>query len=519
MRTKPNFDAGCLRPFPTKDLASLPEKGPDKEEQMRKKLTLLLAVAAIVVAPPGAHAAAQCAEASAGGDWPLYGHDLQNSRTQLDTTIDAATAPNLAPAWVFNVTSQKGSGAINSTPTIADGCVFVATDQGDVYALNAETGALVWEQHYTVAETRLGGVITGAVAISHGYAFVTISDAGHPFLAALGEFDGIERWRAVVDDRYGSFIDASPVPYDDLVFVGFAGDEYGAEARGGYAIVGIEEQAVVYKQYTIPDNEFQAGYFGGSVWSTGVVDENGHLYVGAGNPASHSKEAPYTDAVLKIDLNEGPTFGHILDAYKGNTDQYYPGLDRQPACQNAPDITYGDAWSITCVQFDLDFGASPTLFKDALGHTMVGAQQKAGIFHGIYAEGMEQAWTSIVGTPCFICNAASPAVSNGTIVTVGTMPGQVIAMNQNTGGYTWASPLADLVHYNSVTIGKGVAFAPDFYGNLNGFDLGTGAPILKRNMALDVGTTVNGTSSAGVALARNKLYAPAAGFLIAYRTP
>jgi outer membrane protein assembly factor BamB len=483
---------------------------------------LFAGIALIASVASGAHGATggSCAGPHAGGDWRLYGHDLSNTRTQPQSTIDTTKAGSLAPAEVFNTANQQGSGNINSTPTVADGCVFFATDAGDVYALNADNLGIVWHDHYAVGQTRLGGTITGAISIDQNMALVAVSDAGHPFVAALDEMTGTEKWRSVIDDRAGSFVNASPTPFNGMIFEGFAGDEYGPAARGGFAILDESTGAVLAKHYTIPDTDFDKGYYGGSVWSTPVVDTaSGYLYVGAGNPASHNKEHQYTDALLKIDVDPArtATFGTIVDAYKGNVDQYYPGLDRQPVCRANPDVTYADAWSATCVQFDLDFGASPNLFTDPRGNVIVGDLQKSGVYHAVYTKGMEQAWTALVGTPCFICNASSPAMDGGAVFAAGSGSGQLAAMDRNTGGYRWLAPLMDLVHYEGVSVANGVVYVPDFYGNLNAFDESSGLPLLKRNMGQDAGTFVGGTTSAGAAIARDTVYVPAAGYLIAYR--
>jgi outer membrane protein assembly factor BamB len=488
---------------------------------MPRKASMLLTCLALVTAGSvGAHAEtpAACGTARPGGDWPLYGNDLSNTRTQNQTSIDPVRAQALTPGFIFDVAKHEGSGNINSTPTVAGGCVYVGTDGGDVFALNADSGDVVWHRNYFVASTRLGGVITGAIAIDNGTAFVAVSDAGHPFLAALDAASGQERWRAVVDDRPGSFTNASPVPFDGKVFLGFSGDEYVPDARGGYAIIDQRDGTVLTHTYTIPQDDYARDYYGGSIWSSAVVDQvNDYLYVGSGNPASHDKEHQATNSILKIDVGARPTFGAIVDSYKGTVEQYYPGLNHQPACEAQPDITYGDAWSATCVQFDLDFGSSPNLYTDARGNVMVTELQKSGVLHGVFTDHMSAAWTTVLGTPCFVCNAASTATHGDTVFAVATQPGQLVAVDRISGAYRWVQPLADAVHYESVSVANGVVYVPDFFGNLNAFDEATGVPLLKHQVGLDVGAAVLGTTSAGAAIARDTVYLPAAGFVVAYR--
>ncbi|MHB8512239.1 MAG: outer membrane protein assembly factor BamB family protein [Actinomycetota bacterium] len=490
----------------------------DTRGVMMRRLFVGLLVLGAGLSPVGAHAGGSCASTHVGGDWPLYGHDLSNSRTSADTAENTTSVITMAAKWVFNIANVGGSGSVQTTPTVADGCVFVSTDGGDVVALNADDGSLVWHNQYVVGSVRLGGVISGAVAIDNGLALVNVTDAGQPYTVALDEFTGAEKWRTTIITRPGAFINASPVPFNGMVFVGFAGDEYSTEARGGYDILRESDGSILHQQFTISDADFNNGYWGGSVWATAAVDQaTQFLFVGAGNPNSKTKEDPHTNAILKIDVNPSSgTFGEIVSSYKGLTDQYYPGLDQQPVCQADPNITYSNAWSASCAQLDLDFGSSPTLYKDSKGALRIGVQQKAGVFHSIDASTMTMDWSKPDGTPCFACSAASAANDNGTIVSAPSLPGQVVSLAGDDGSLRWLSPLVDIVHYNSVSIANGVAYVTDFYGNLNAFDEATGLPLFKRNMALDAGTNVNGTSSAGVSIARNNVYVGAAGFVIAY---
>ena len=77
-----------------------------------------------VIGPPGlvvalslisfassASAAAPCAtQPSSGGQWPMYGHDVSNTRTQPEASgLGPAAVSKLAPAWVFSTSSTGDS--------------------------------------------------------------------------------------------------------------------------------------------------------------------------------------------------------------------------------------------------------------------------------------------------------------------------------------------------------------------------------------------------------------------------
>src|SRR5213593_1585294 len=114
---------------------------------MRRAVALLaagLATLAVTVPPAVSASRAACASAKhAGGDWPMYGHDYGNSRFQdQELTIGTLQAPTLHKAWAF---STDGKGDFTGTPVEADGCVYVGSNDGWAFALNADTGAPVWQ--------------------------------------------------------------------------------------------------------------------------------------------------------------------------------------------------------------------------------------------------------------------------------------------------------------------------------------------------------------------------------------
>src|SRR3954447_23526642 len=90
---------------------------------------------AIAVVVAGAAAAP-----GARADWPLYGHDLANSRSAGADGPSAYDARALRETWSFS----SPTGDFTGTPVVAGG-VLVAGDQGGhVYALDAVTGKVLW---------------------------------------------------------------------------------------------------------------------------------------------------------------------------------------------------------------------------------------------------------------------------------------------------------------------------------------------------------------------------------------
>lgn len=496
---------------------------------MKARLVALFALGALVATLATPASAAACADPKADlGEWRSYSGNLEGTRTQTASpAINPASAANLTLAWVFETNvAQSGGGTFSNTPIVADGCVFLASNTGFAYALNADSGELVWKSEKLPGngQTLLGGVIVGSPVVAEGKVYVGVSQPGQPYVAALDETTGALLWTTAVTGfdaatkQNNALINASPVYYDGMIFQGFAGNEGGSVARGGFAIVDASTGERLVHTYTINDAEYAAGYRGASVWCTAAIDAaTGYAYACGGNPASKRIEHRYSNAMLKIDVNPArATFGQIVDSYKGDNDQYYPGLDRQPACDALGD-TLVAVWSLACLQLDLDFGASPALTTDALGNTIVGNLQKSGIYHALYADHMDRAWTTVVGGPCAACNAGSAAVDGTNVYVVGTPGGVLSSLTRNNGRYRWAQPIGDGTHFQSTSSANGVAFTVDGGGTLRAFDGESGVPLFVRPLTIDTtGSAVDG-SSQGVAIARNLVYVTSGPYTFAYK--
>jgi polyvinyl alcohol dehydrogenase (cytochrome) len=507
---------------------------------------VLLGGLAMLAAPLPGHAVtpAGCATTDpGGGSWPSLNHDNKGSRNQpLEDQIGTGNVTTLAPRWSFSTSGIPTGGTFEGTPVVADGCVFLeasAGDNGTVIALNADDGSLVWTHSESMpASGRLGGALVGSPVIDQGKVVLLVDQAGGPIAEALDEATGAVLWKTVYDTAAVSFTNASAVVWNGLVFAGIAGDEYQDGARGGFAILSESTGAILAHTYTIPDADFAYGYRGASVWSTAAVDAStGYAYVGTGNPGGCHEDSngncvsqarithPNTDAIIKVDLNQADTstFGQIVAVYRGTPDQYIDGLDRQPACQAAGNILYGTdaqlnpapAWSVTCFQFDLDFGASPALFNDPTGRPVVGELQKSGVYHVVTRDTMAREWTATVGGPCYGCNAGTPGTDANGVYVEGTPGGQMFSFDPG-GSLRWASPVADGLHYNATSTANGVAYTVDTAGDVVAFDTTTGAQLLRRPVAADVANAVAAVTSTGVAIARHTVYAAVDGYLVAY---
>src|SRR5205823_11139794 len=72
--------------------------------------------------------------------WPSAGHDLQNTRNQnTENKISVANVANLAVQWQFTT-----GGDVSATPAVDETAVYVPDWAGNLFAVDRNTGALLW---------------------------------------------------------------------------------------------------------------------------------------------------------------------------------------------------------------------------------------------------------------------------------------------------------------------------------------------------------------------------------------
>ena len=454
-----------------------------------------------------------CAAANPpGGEWPFYSGTLDGHREQLkEKSIDRGNVSELGVAWRA---SMPDGGVIHSTPVVADGCVYTGTDLGNVYALNADTGKVVWSRALGEggegSGTFEGAGIVGSPAVADGLVYVGATTPKASALSALDQATGKVVWKRVVDKDEGGGLDSSPVPFNGMVFQAFKGDESSDHSNPGFAIVdGSRKKAgkILVKTHTIPPEDFAAGYRGGSIINTPAVDLKRDLvFAGTGNPVSE-KQHPRTNSLLKIDADPAsPSFGTILASHRGTSDSYpFPEDVDSPACQTTVQWPIG---RFSCAQFDFNFLSSPNLWTNSEGRRMFGGLQKSGVYTAVYTDTMELAWQATLGVPCFGCNLSSTAVDENAIY-VAVTGGNLYALDRDTGGVKWATPMTGTLRYNGVAVANRIVYSlNDATGTLQAFDASNGAQLFAHPFSQDTGEPMNDTgNSSGVSVARNTVFA------------
>ncbi|MEX2489751.1 MAG: outer membrane protein assembly factor BamB [Pseudomonadales bacterium] len=123
--------------------------------------------------------------------------------------------------WDHNIGGGAESGAVNIVPGLAGNRVFIASPDGNVLALDADSGKVRWKIQvqglYSTKERKAMfpddmDVITGGVGVGGDLAVVAVVGGE---LIALNQSDGSVAWRA----KTSSEVLASPAVDEELVFV------------------------------------------------------------------------------------------------------------------------------------------------------------------------------------------------------------------------------------------------------------------------------------------------------------
>ncbi len=254
-------------------------------------------------------------------DWNGWGNGAENQRFQPAAAagLDADSVPRLKLRWVFG---YPGGTSAYGQPTVVGGRVFVGTDIGYVYSLDAASGCVYWS--YRAAAGVRNAMTVGPIT-THGRARIAVFFGDLKASAyAIDAQDGSEIWKTRIEDHYATRVTAAPALYKGRLYVPISAWE-GFQARipdypcctavGSVSAVEANTGRVIWKTYTIaqrpqPTQKNSSGVqqwapAGVPVWNTPTVDaKRSVVYVGTGDASTYPAPAT-SDAVLALDLATG----------------------------------------------------------------------------------------------------------------------------------------------------------------------------------------------------------------------
>ena len=432
-----------------------------------------------------------------------WGITPENTRHIAGATagLAAADVPRLKVKWAFAFPNAQRA---RSQPAIGYGAVYVGSQNGTVYALDAETGCVRWTFRAS-AEVRTAVVIEPPAAASarHATPMVYFGDL-IARVYALDAFTGQLRWVVKADDHPNATVTAAPVLHDGRLYVSVSSLEVTSAAdpsyecctfRGSLLALDALTGATRWKSYTIPEAPREVGRTkigtrilapsGAPVWNSAVVDtRRGALYVGTGENYS-TPAGDTSDAILAFRMSDGEMLWHAQK-------------------------TRGDAWNVACMLKDnpncppedgpdFDFGAASMLSRRAGAPDLLLSGQKSGMVYGTDPDARGRiVWSQRVGRGGIQGGVHFGMASDGErlYVPISDMRDEhngktysepsragLYALDPATGRFLWSTPADDVCGDRpfcdpgisaSITSIPGVVFAGHMDGRLRGYDATTG---------------------------------------------
>ena len=428
---------------------------------------------------------------SAAPNWTGWSPTVRNAHFQpaAHAGLTAAQVPRLRLKWAFGFPDATSAWA---QPTIAGGRLFVGSQNGSVYALDAASGCIDW-----IFSARAGvrtAVVIGRPVRTARVAAYFADQNGYVY--AVDAATGHEIWSRKADEHPLVRLTGSPALFDGRLYVPLSSYEEGGKPpgyacctfRGGVIALDARSGSTIWRAYTIADAPTMIrayadgtevwGPSGAAVWSAPTVDaKRGALYVGTGNTYSGAPQ-PAADAVVAFDLKTG-AMRWARQMYPGERDVY--------GC------TPGEVNCAPKAGPDFDFGASPILAALPNGRDLIVAGQKSGVAYALDPDRKgEQVWRYRAGGGSGLGGIQWGIAADDRQVYLPVAdiyderPGGLHAVSLLTGKPAWVTPAPPPVcgkpnrgcnsaQFSAITVVPGIVFSPSNDGAVRAYATDSGA--------------------------------------------
>lgn len=283
--------------------------------------------------------------------------------------------------WAFGYDGDVNAFAL---PAFFDGQMFVGSARGSIYALRSESGCVQWTFDAN------GPVRSAMIVVPNGARHVLLFGDQIGWYYALEAETGKLIWKKRVEEHDTARLTGAALVHDGVVYVPVASWEEtrssGADYlcctfRGALVALRIRDGQQVWKSYMVPEPTEQGrtesgkakwGPSGASIWSTPVYDAKRNvIYVTTGD--NFSGPATLTsDALVAL----SPADGRIVWASQTTANDVSPS-ERGP---------------------DFDYGSPPLIIKTPEGRELILAGQKSAIVYAFDPDKKgEVVWQTRVG--------------------------------------------------------------------------------------------------------------------------
>jgi len=361
------------------------EQGADLTQAERRAVADFLGARPAAGTNPPPPSASKCTsvppfDPSGTSNWAGWSPDVTNTRLQpaAKAGLTPDQASKLTLKWAFGFPNAATARAL---PTVAGGRVFVGSQSGTVYALDAKTGCTIWT-FQAKAGVRTGIVIGPKAAGGSGWG--AYFGDGRANAYGIDAATGEQMWTRQIEDHRSANITGTPTLYQNRLYVPVASSEEGQGGNASYecctfrgSIVALDAGtgALVWKTFTIaaeakpigknPSGSTRWGPSGGGVWSSPTVDAKRHVvYAATGNMYTEPQQKT-SDAIMAFDLDTGAV------KWTSQVTEKDVFMICQAGAGNCP--AAGELGP------DHDFGNAPILVTRTDGKDIIVAGQKSGI--------------------------------------------------------------------------------------------------------------------------------------------
>jgi len=378
-------------------------------------MMLLLGPPTLAITQDGPAAEQTAAPQNQNGDtsWPLYNMAWESRRY---VELDGINNRNVGGLKEQCRIAVDEAGSFQSGLLLAEGRLYANTRLATV-AVDPTNCLVLWKSVYAPEDKEVQPTNRGS-AYANGRLFRGTVDCR---VLALDAATGATLWKVKpCDPTGGEWFSSAPIVWNDLVFIGIAGGDWGVQGR--LFALDAKTGREVWHFHTIPQGgEFGADTWkagsaqtgGGGMWSTYTLDPtSGELFVSVGNAA------PDFDIQARTGKNLFTDSLVVLDARTGALKWWYQVEERD--------------------DHDLDLGAAAMLFDLSDGRPAVAVAGKNGYLYVIDRRSHKLLYKTAVTT---ILNSG-PISLQGTK----TCPGIV-------GGVEWNGPALDRLN-RAIVVGS-----------------------------------------------------------------
>lgn len=449
-------------------------------------------------------------QASSSVSWPMVGFNLQHTgENPYENILSPSDVASVSQRWATNV----GGTYIDDQPVVAanvnvngttQNLLYVGDEHGHLTALNATTGAVVWQR---ALGWQLGGSsnpgcqyspfgISDSPAIDQASNTLYVVD-GTNELYALDMSTGTTKpgWPiSISTDSINEHVWSGLSLVNGMLYVPVASECDAGPYRGRLVAVDTSTATIAHIFYVNGQN----GAIGGGIWGyagASFSTSGTFTFVGTGNAIGSNPNAGHSDSVVKLDTSNLSVSAANNPGIMGSDSDFgsTPVLFQQPGCPAELALENKNGMLYLYDQGRVHLGPlqslqiSTTSSQDLIGDVawssadnLLFVSNAAGqspypsgllAFKLVHVSGtceLSLAWQAALGPAASV--VPPPVVANGVVYYADGTGNTIYALDETSGTVLFSATLPDHIMTSPVIV-NGMLYVPDWNGLVYAFGL------------------------------------------------